>query len=113
MILGVVGGQFQSETRTRLESDWRWLTDNQKGVMKRTWLQLICCTHSSNITGGTERFSAQEIFEKNLKVSHFYSGFSPDKNNNQIEHSQRVLLEFSESDFKKSLQESRNSDKML
>ena len=54
----------------------------------------------AGVTGGIEWFSAQENFGKILKVSHFYSGFSPDKNNNQIEHSQRVSLEFSESDFK-------------
>jgi len=50
--------------------------------------------------GCIERFSAQDKFGKFLKVSHFYSGSSPDKNNNQIEHSQRVSLEFSESEFK-------------
>jgi len=33
---------------------------------------------TSGITGGIERFSAQEIFGKILKVSHFYLGFSPD-----------------------------------
>jgi len=39
-------------------------------------------------TGGIERFSAQEIFGKILKVNHFYLGFSPDKKNNQIKNSQ-------------------------
>jgi len=33
-------------------------------------------------TGGIERFSAKGIFGKALKVTHFYLGFSPDKNNN-------------------------------
>jgi len=37
--------------------------------------------------------------KKKIKVSHFYLGFSPDKNNNQIKHSQKFSLEFSESDF--------------
>jgi len=48
-------------------------------------------------TRGIERFSAKEIFEKILKVSHFHLGFSPAQINNQIKHSQRVSLEFSES----------------
>ena len=55
-------------------------------------------------------------FWKNLKVSQFYLGFLPDKNNKQIKHVQRVSLEFSESAFKnldKSLKESENSDEML
>jgi len=47
------------------------------------------------LTGGIGRFSAQEIFGKISKVSHFYLGFLPDKYNN----SQRVSLELSESDF--------------
>jgi len=42
-----------------------------------------------------ERFSAKENFVKILKVSHFYLGFSPDKNNKQIKHVQRVSLELS------------------
>jgi len=46
-----------------------------------------------------EKFPALENFGKMLKVSHFYLGFSLDKNNNQIKHSQSVLLEFSELDF--------------
>jgi len=41
-------------------------------------------------TGGIENFSAKENFRKILKVSHFYSGFSPNKNNNEIKHSQKV-----------------------
>jgi len=59
---------------------------------------------------------SQGKFEKILKVSHFYLGFSPDKNNKQIKHVQRVSLEFSESAFKnldKSLKESKNSDELL
>ena len=67
-------------------------------------------------TGGIERFSAQEIFGKILKVSHFYLGFSPDQKNNWIKHSQRVSLEFSESLFKtfdKTLEEPKNSDRMV
>jgi len=53
----------------------------------------------NSITGGIERFSAQEYLSEILKVSHIYLGFSPDKNNNQTKDSQRVSLEFSESDF--------------
>jgi len=69
-----------------------------------------------NNTGGIERFSAREIFEKILKVSHFYLGFSLHKNNNQIKHIQRVSLEFSElasENLDKSLKDTENSDKML
>jgi len=33
-------------------------------------------------TGGIEKFSAEEIFGKISKVSHFYLGFSPEQNNN-------------------------------
>jgi len=51
-------------------------------------------------SGGIEKFSAKEHFGKILKVSHFHLGFSPDKSNNQIQHSQRVSSEFSELDFK-------------
>ena len=68
------------------------------------------------LTGGIKRFSAKENFEKILKVSHLYLGFSPDKNIKQIKHVQRVSLEFSESAFKtldKSLKESENSVKIL
>ena len=56
------------------------------------------------------------MFGKILKVSHFNLRFLLDKNNNQIKHSQKVSLEFSESDFKNfdnTLQEPQNSDKML
>jgi len=45
-------------------------------------------------TGGIERFSAKKNFRKNLKVSHFYLGFSPNKNINEIKHSQRVSSDF-------------------
>jgi len=44
-------------------------------------------------TGGIERFSAKENFQKILKVSHFYLGFSANKNNDEIKHSQRVSLD--------------------
>jgi len=47
-------------------------------------------------TGDIERFSPQE----NLKGQPLYSGFSLDKNNNQIKQSQRASPEPSESDFK-------------
>jgi len=66
----------------------------------------VSAQKSAHYTGGIKRFSAKEIFGKILKVSHIYLGFSPDKNNNQIKHSQRVSLEFSESNFE-------NSDKAL
>ena len=58
----------------------------------------------------------KEFFEKLVKVSQFYLGFLPDKNNKQIKHVQRVSLEFSELAFKnldKSLKEPDNSDEML
>ena len=44
-------------------------------------------------TAGIERFSARKKFGKILQVSHFHLGFSPDKNNNEIIHSHRVLLD--------------------
>jgi len=50
-------------------------------------------------TGDIKRFSPWEIFGKILKVSHFYSGFSLDKNH-KIKQSQRASPEPSESDFK-------------
>jgi len=37
---------------------------------------------------------AKENSQKILKVSHFYLGFSANKNNNEIKHSQRVSLVF-------------------
>ena len=67
-------------------------------------------------TGGIERFSDKENFGNPFKVSYFYLGFLPDKNNNQIKHVQRISLEFSESAFEnldKSVKESENSDKIL
>jgi len=45
--------------------------------------------------GGIKRFSCKENFGKILKVSHFSLGFSSNKNNNEIKHFQRVLLDFS------------------
>ena len=39
-------------------------------------------------TGGIEKFPAKENFRKTLKVSHFCLGFSPNKNTNEIKHSQ-------------------------
>jgi len=47
-------------------------------------------------TGGVKRFSCKENFGKILKISHFSLGFSLNKNNNEIKHLQRVLLDFSE-----------------
>jgi len=46
-------------------------------------------------TGGIEKFSAKENLGKILKVSHFYLGFSPYENNDEIGHSYRGVLEFS------------------
>jgi len=46
LLFVAVRGQFQSETRTGVELDQSWLTGNQKRVTDRTWLQLMCCTHS-------------------------------------------------------------------
>jgi len=40
-----VKGQFWIEAGTGSESNWSWLTDNQKRVTDRTWLQLMCCAH--------------------------------------------------------------------
>ena len=37
-------------------------------------------------TGGIEKFSAKENLGKILKVSHFYLGFSPYENNDEIRH---------------------------
>jgi len=45
-------------------------------------------------TGGKEEFSANENIRKILKVSHFYLELLPNKNNDEIKHSQRVLLKF-------------------
>jgi len=45
-------------------------------------------------TGGIEKILAKENFRKILKVGHFYSGFSYNKNYNKIKHSNRVALEF-------------------
>jgi len=50
-------------------------------------------------TGSIKRFSVNENFRKILKVSHFYLGFSPNKNNIEIKHFQWVSLEFSDSDL--------------
>jgi len=51
------------------------------------------------VTEGTESFSVQENFRKILKVSHFYLGFSLNKNNNEIKQSQRVSLDFLDPDL--------------
>jgi len=66
---------------------------NRKPSMK--WVQWFLKKHPDLLAGractrGIERFSTKEIFGKILKVSHFYLGFSPDKNNKEIQHSQRV-----------------------
>jgi len=50
--------------------------------------------NGQTITGGIERFSAKENFRKILNVSHFYLGFLPNKNNNEIKPSQRFSSEF-------------------
>jgi len=65
---------------------------------------------SYTITGGIEKFLAKENFRKILNVSHFYSGFSLNKNHNQIKHSNRVTLEFSDS-YRVSLKFSRSWSK--
>jgi len=67
-------------------------------------------------TGGIEDFSAKENFRKILKVSHFYFRYSPNKNNNEIKHSQKVSLDFLNSDLEnsnKTLYESKNADETL
>jgi len=51
--------------------------------------------HGVANTGGRKRYSSKENFVKILKVSHFSLGFSFNKNNNEIKHFQRVLLDFS------------------
>jgi len=53
----------------------------------------------STCTGGMEKFSAKQNFRKTLKVSHFCLGFFPNENNNEIKHSQRVLLNFLDPDL--------------
>jgi len=45
-------------------------------------------------TGGIEKFSACKNSRKPLKVGHFYLGSSPNKNNNEIKHSQMVSVGF-------------------
>ena len=50
-------------------------------------------------TGGIEKFSTKENSRKILKLSHFYLVFSPNKNNDEIKHSQRVSLEFLDQDL--------------
>ena len=50
-------------------------------------------------TGGIEKFSAKENFRKILNISHFYSGFSLKKNHNEIKHSQKVSLDFLDSNL--------------
>jgi len=50
-------------------------------------------------TGGIERFSARKNFSKILQVSHFHLGFSSGKNNNEIIHFHRVVLEILDPDL--------------
>ena len=45
-----------------------------------------------SFTRGIERFSARKYFSKILQVGHFHLGFSSCKNNNEMIHSHRVLL---------------------
>jgi len=52
-----------------------------------TTLEQPVCSH---YTGDMEKFHPR----KSLKVSYIYLGFSPDKNNNEVKHSQRLSLEF-------------------
>ena len=47
----------------------------------------------SAYTGGIERFSASRNFSKISQVGHFHLGFSAGKNDNEITHSHRVLLD--------------------
>jgi len=50
---------------------------------------------ASSHTGGIAKFSAQEIFRKILKVSHFSLGFSLDEKCDKIKTSHRFSPEFS------------------
>jgi len=63
----------------------------QKGEIRKI-TKYIQIHHKGPITGSIEKFSACENFRKILKVGHFYLGFSPNKKNNEIKHSQRVSL---------------------
>jgi len=72
--------------------------------------------HSRSFTSGIEKFSAKKNIRKFLKVSHFCLGFSPNKNINEIKHSQRFLLAFLDPDLGNSdeiLYEPENSDETL
>jgi len=53
----------------------------------------------NGVIGGIERFSARKNFSKILQVGHFHLGFSLGKNNNEIIHSHRVLLEILDPDL--------------
>jgi len=71
----------------------------------RRILDLGVCIPTPNkprSTGGIEEFSANENIRKILKVSHFYLGFSPNKNNDEIKHSQSVSLSFLDPNCKNS-----------
>jgi len=68
------------------------------------------------LTRDMEKFSTKENFRIILKVSHFYLVFSPNKNNDEIKHSQHVSLEFLDQDlenFNETLYESENSNVTL
>jgi len=52
---------------------------------------------SKSHTEGIERFSANENFGKILKVSHFYLGFSPNENHDEIKYSHSILSQFLDS----------------
>jgi len=62
---------------------------------------LIHCT-TAPYTRGIEKFSAKKTLWKSLMVSHFCLGFSSNKNNNGIKHSQRVSLDLLDPDLENS-----------